>query len=82
MAVMEPSKQDRFAENLKGDPMGIALYHPLPLKQGICDEGNVGDVAFFKNDGRYQWVSNAFCSEDVPSFNLKLKIEYMRLSLL
>jgi hypothetical protein len=59
------SKQDIFAENLKGDPMGMALFYPLPLRPGIRDGGNVGDIAFFNSDGHYLWVSNAFCSDNV-----------------
>jgi hypothetical protein len=67
------SKQDIFAENLKGDPMGMALFYPLPLRPGIRDGGNVGDIAFFNNDGHYLWVSNAFCSDNV-TYLLTIKL--------
>jgi hypothetical protein len=61
------SKQDIFAENLKGYSMGMALFDPLPIGPEIRDIGNVGDIAFFNEDGRYRWVSNAFCSDNVTT---------------
>jgi len=61
MASRNKSKQEAYAENLEGD-MGLPLYQPLPLRANVSEGGHVGDIAFFKKDGSYQWVSNAFCS--------------------
>jgi hypothetical protein len=52
-----PSKQEVFAQNLGGTPLGVAVYHPIPLKG---NSGRVGDVAFFNGDGGYEWIANAF----------------------
>jgi len=56
-------KQEAYAANLKGDPMGMAVYQPIQLRREI-PVGRVGDIAFFDNEGGYIWVSNAFCSEE------------------
>lgn len=70
MASRRASKQEVYAENLKGTPMGLALYEPIPLRFGsggtrdlaISASGHVGDIAFFDQSGTYKWVANAFCS--------------------
>jgi hypothetical protein len=69
------SKQNIFAENLKGYGMGTALFDPLPIGLEIRDVGNIGDIAFFDEDGRYRWISNAFRSDNVTTrFRLKLNV--------
>ena len=53
------SKQSSYSANLRGTPLGIALYQPLQL-QPETQVGRVGDIAFFDEDGRYEWITNAF----------------------
>jgi hypothetical protein len=53
------TKQEAFAENLAGTPMGMALYHPLLSRE---KEG-VGDVGFFDADGKWIAICNAFDAE-------------------
>jgi hypothetical protein len=59
------TRQESFAENLKGANLGTALYHPVQLKE---HSGRVGDIAFFNNEGKYQWLRNAFHTEVEPEF--------------
>jgi len=54
------STQEKFADNLGGTPLGTAVYHPIELKRS---SGRVGDIAFFDENGKYQWIRNAFDSE-------------------
>jgi hypothetical protein len=49
-------KQERYAKNLAGTPMGMALYHPILMRER---EG-VGDVGFFDEDGKWIAICNAF----------------------
>ena len=53
------SKQTSYAANLRGTSLGLAVYQPLPLQQDT-KVGRVGDIAFFDEDGEYEWVTNAF----------------------
>ena len=53
------SKQAAYATDLRGTPLGLAVYQPLPLQQEE-KVGRVGDIAFFDEDGKYQWIANAF----------------------
>jgi len=59
LSVELPSKQEGFAKNLAGTPLGTALYHPIPLRE---NEG-VGDIGFWDRDGKWIAVCNAFDSE-------------------
>lgn len=52
------TKQEDFAKNLAGTPWGMALYHPILLRER---EG-VGDIGFFNEDGKWIVVCNAFDS--------------------
>ena len=54
-----PSKQATYAINLKGTPMGTAVYQPIQLHPE-SKVGRVGDIAFFDEEGRYEWITNAF----------------------
>src|SRR2546423_15160623 len=49
-------KQVSYANNLPCD-LGTALYSPIRLRQY---SGRVGDVAFLHEDGKYEWIRNAF----------------------
>ena len=53
------SKQTSYVANLRGTPLGLAVYQPLPLQQET-KVGRVGDIAFFDDDGKYEWITNAF----------------------
>jgi hypothetical protein len=58
------SKQDAFAKNLGGTPLGIPLYHPERFR---ISSGRVGDIAFFSpENGAYEWIGNAFDAAVVP----------------
>ena len=54
--MSSPSKQEAYAANLKNE-LGQALYHPVPFS---ATSGRVGDIAFMKEDGKYEWIRNAF----------------------
>jgi hypothetical protein len=54
-------KQAAYADNLSGNSLGLAVYHPIPLRPDI-HVGRVGDIAFFGCDGGYEWINNAFLS--------------------
>jgi hypothetical protein len=54
-----PTTHEVYAENLKDGP-GMAVYRPVQLR---THSGRVCDIGFFHNDGRYEWVRNAFYSE-------------------
>ena len=56
---VEPSRQEVYALNLGGTPLGLPIYEPIPFRDGI-NVGRVGDIAFFDQEGGYQWVANAF----------------------
>ena len=51
------SKQEAFAADLSGTPLGTAVYHPITMREKF---GRVGDIAFFDSVGKYQWLANAF----------------------
>ena len=53
------SKQTSYAANLRRTQLGLAVYQPLPLQQET-KVGRVGDIAFFDEDGSYEWITNAF----------------------
>jgi hypothetical protein len=54
------SRQEKFASNLDRTPLGTAVYHPVELEML---SGRVGDIAFFDEKGKYQWIRNAFDEE-------------------
>ena len=56
------SRQEVYAINLGGTPFGLPVYEPIPFRDGI-KVGRVGDIAFFDQEGGYQWVTNAFDRE-------------------
>jgi hypothetical protein len=56
------SKQASYAANLRGTPLGTAVYQPLQM-QPETKFGRVGDVAFFDEEGKYEWITNAFDRE-------------------
>jgi hypothetical protein len=56
LSVSFRSKQEAFAKNLAGTPLGTAIYHPIPWRE---KEG-VGDIGFFDGDGKWIAVCNAF----------------------
>jgi hypothetical protein len=62
------SKQKSYAANLRGTPLGVAVYQPIPL-QNETKVGRVGDIAFFDEDGKYEWIANAF---DIEVWTLSL----------
>ena len=49
-------KQVSYGINLASD-LGTALYSPVRCRQY---SGRVGDIAFLHEDGRYEWIRNAF----------------------
>ena len=57
--AVEPSRQEVYAINLGGTPLCLPIYEPIPFRDGI-NVGRVGDIAFFDQEGGYQWVANAF----------------------
>ena len=53
----EGSPHEEYAANLGGSALGVAVYIPVPFRDG---SGRVGDIAFFDEKGVYQWLGNAF----------------------
>ena len=56
---MPKSTQEKYATNLWTTSLGTAIYHPIELEE---NSGKVGDIAFFDENGKYQWVRNTFDS--------------------
>ena len=52
--------QEKYAENLRHTDLGLAVYHPIEFRQR---SGRVGDIGFFDENGKYQWIRNAFDAE-------------------
>lgn len=59
LSVSFRSKQETFAKNLAGTPLGTAIYHPILWQE----KGSVGDIGFFDRDGKWITVCNAFDPE-------------------
>jgi len=57
---MPPSPQDEYAQNLIHSDFGLPIYSPINF---LKDSGRVGDIGFFKVDGSYSCLANAFDSE-------------------
>jgi hypothetical protein len=53
------SKQAAYAQNLREEGYGIAIYKPL-LFQPSEKERSIGDIAFFNSQGAYEWVANVW----------------------
>jgi hypothetical protein len=56
LSVSPRSKQEAFAQNLTGTPLGTAIYHPILWRE----QDGVGDIGFFDGDGKWIAVCNAF----------------------
>jgi hypothetical protein len=55
------SRQQAFAANLsKNFSGGTAIYKPIPK---ASHSGLVGDIGFFNDQGKYEWLHNAFFEE-------------------
>jgi hypothetical protein len=52
-----------YAKDLAGTPVGTAVYHPIEMR---AFSARVGDIAFFDENGKYQWVCNAFHAQVHP----------------
>ena len=53
----QSSTQEAYAYNLKGKPLGTAIYRPVLL---LNHSRRVGDIGFFDREGRYKCIRNAF----------------------
>lgn len=47
-----------YAKDLAGTPVGTAVYHPIEMR---AFSARVGDIAFFDENGKYQWPMGLQC---------------------
>ena len=65
LGMTHTSTQAAYAANLENQGRGLALYRPFSIRP---HSQRVGDIAFFRKDGTYQWVQNAFNKEVCISY--------------